>query len=47
MERLSEQYGVIVQTPEEREKLHGRDTGVRRADVQGTQNGAVGLQPVF
>lgn len=47
MERLSEQYGVVVQAPEKREKLHGRDTGLRRADVQGTQNGLVRLQPVL
>jgi len=47
MERLSEQYGVVVQAPEKREELHRCDTGLRRADVQGTQNGIVSLQPVL
>lgn len=47
MERLPEQHGIVVQAPEEREEFHGRDTGVRRTDVQGTQNGVVGLQPIF
>jgi len=47
MERLPEQYGVVVQTPEEREELYGRDIGMRGTDLQGPQNGVVGLQSVF
>lgn len=33
MERLPEQHGVVLQTPEEREELHGRNTCLRRTDV--------------
>jgi len=33
MERLPEQHGVVLQTPEEREELHGRDTCLRRTNV--------------
>ena len=41
MERLPVQHGVLLQTPEDREELLGRDARLRGPDLQGAQDGAL------
>lgn len=47
MERLPIEYGDVVPASARREELHRRYARVRRANVQGAQNGAIRLQSVF
>merc|ERR1712227_1134096 len=43
LERLPDQHGVVVQTPEGRKVIHRRDAGLRRPDLQGPQDGPVAV----
>ena len=43
MERLPDQHGLLVQAPPRREVLHRRHPRLRRTDLQGAQDGPLGL----
>ena len=47
MERLPDQHGGVIQAPQGREVLHGRDNCLRRTEHQGSQDDPVGLLPVL
>jgi len=43
LERFPDQHGVVVQAPEGRKVIHRRHAGLRRPDLQGPQDGPVGV----